>query len=136
MNQDEDHLRLLSIFHYVLGGILALFSCFPIIHLIFGLIMVSAPHRLETHGQPPPVLLGWFFVAFAMIFILLGWALAALILWSGRCLQQRRRYLFSFVMACIECAFVPLGTVLGVFTLIVLMRPTVKSLYPDQNPVR
>ncbi len=30
---DLEHLRLLSIFHYVVGGILALFSCFPILVL-------------------------------------------------------------------------------------------------------
>jgi hypothetical protein len=32
MANDEQNLKLLSIFHYVVGGIMALFSCFPIIH--------------------------------------------------------------------------------------------------------
>ena len=32
-------------------------------------------------------------------------------------------------MAAISCAFMPFGTVLGVFTLIVLLRPGVKELF-------
>jgi hypothetical protein len=32
-------------------------------------------------------------------------------------------------IAGIECIFIPFGTVLGVFTIIVLMRPTVKELF-------
>jgi hypothetical protein len=32
MSEDEQYLRLLSIFHYVVGGIAALFACFPIFH--------------------------------------------------------------------------------------------------------
>ena len=32
-------------------------------------------------------------------------------------------------MAAISCAFMPFGTVLGIFTLIVLTKPPVKSLF-------
>ena len=32
MTRDEEHLRILSIFHYVVAGIVALFSLFPVIH--------------------------------------------------------------------------------------------------------
>jgi len=34
MDRDEEQLRLLSIFHYVVAGLAALFSFFPIFHLI------------------------------------------------------------------------------------------------------
>ena len=33
MNQDEEHLRLLSIFHYVCAGLSAFFACIPLIHV-------------------------------------------------------------------------------------------------------
>jgi hypothetical protein len=36
-------------------------------------------------------------------------------------------------MAGIECVFMPFGTVLGVFTLVVLTRPSVKPLFEDQR---
>ena len=47
MNQDLEHLRLLSIFHYVVAGITAFFACFPVFHLVFGLVMLLAPGTLE-----------------------------------------------------------------------------------------
>ena len=34
MNQDEEHLKLLSTFHYILAGMAGLFALFPIFHLI------------------------------------------------------------------------------------------------------
>ncbi len=40
MQQDEEHLKLLSIFHYVVGGLAALFACFPIFHLIMGIVFI------------------------------------------------------------------------------------------------
>jgi len=33
------------------------------------------------------------------------------------------------VMAAIECIFMPFGTVLGVFTIVVLARPSVKEMF-------
>ena len=42
-NKDDEYLRLLSIFHYVVGGLAGFFALFPILHLIFGLLMVLAP---------------------------------------------------------------------------------------------
>jgi len=32
-------------------------------------------------------------------------------------------------MACIECLFIPFGTILGVFTIVVLSREPVKALF-------
>jgi hypothetical protein len=37
--------------------------------------------------------------------------------------------LYCLVVAGIECIFMPFGTVLGVFTIIVLMRPSVRNLF-------
>ena len=58
-----------------------------------------------------------------------GWALAACILAAGRMLARRRRYLFCLAMAGIECILMPFGTVLGVFTIIVLMRDSVREAF-------
>ncbi len=45
---DNEHLRLLSIFHYILSEIMALFACIPISHRIIGLVITLAPF-----GHPP-----------------------------------------------------------------------------------
>ena len=48
---------------------------------------------------------------------------------AGRNLARRRRYLFCQVVAGVGCMFMPFGTVLGVFTLVVLSRPAVRNLF-------
>ncbi|MDR6093565.1 hypothetical protein [Stenotrophomonas sp. SORGH_AS_0321] len=130
--QDADHLRLLSIFHYVVAGITALFSLFPLIHLLMGLAIVTGHLPMESEqGNEPfdPRLFGWFFVAFAGAFIAGGLTLAGFMAYAGRCLAQRRRHVLCMVVAGISCCFMPFGTVLGVFTLIVLVRPSVKAAF-------
>jgi hypothetical protein len=127
MNQDEQQLQLLSTFHYVCAGVVALFACIPFIHLIIGLMLVT---QSFGHGkEQPPAFVGWLFVGIAAVVILLGWTLAALLAWAGRCLARRVRYTFCCVVAGVACMFMPLGTVLGVFTILVLMRPSVKTLF-------
>jgi len=128
LSSDEQHLKLLSIFHYVAGGLAALFACVPIIHLVVGLFMLIAPRSVDS-STPPPALFGLIFILFALIIIVAGWSFAALVVISGRFLSRRRHYMFCFVMACVECMFMPFGTVLGVFTLIVLIRQSVKDLF-------
>ena len=50
MQQDEEHLKLLSIFHYVVGGLAALFACFPIFHLIIGVVFIALSGRPDAKG--------------------------------------------------------------------------------------
>ena len=129
MNQDAEHLRLLSTFHYVVGGLMAFFACIPIIHLTIGLLMLFAPHFL-AHGQnAPPAFVGLLFVFLGGGLMLLGWTLAIISILAGRCLSQRRRYRFCFVVACVICIWMPFGTVLGVFDILVLNRPSVKAMF-------
>ncbi len=126
MNQDEHYLNLLGIFHYVVGGMTAFFACFPIIHLIIGVALISGKF---DGGDPPPAFFGWLFVIAASFFILLGWALAAIVIFAGRRLRQRRSHTFCFVLACFECVIIPFGTVLGVFTIIHLSKDSVRQLF-------
>ena len=128
-NTDSEHLKLLSIFHYVVGGMAAFFACIPIIHLVIGLFLILAPGKFGHGSNQPPAFIGWFFVVFASVFILTGWTLAIFILLAGRFIARRKYYMFCFVMACVECLFMPFGTVLGVFTILVLNRQSVKELF-------
>jgi len=123
-----EHLRMLSIFHYALAAITSLFALFPVIHLVIGAALVSG--RMEANN-PEDRLVGWFFVVIAVCMILGGLALAGFVAYTGRCLAQRRRHMLCLVVAGIECAFMPFGTVLGVFSLIVLTKPQVKALFAN-----
>jgi hypothetical protein len=131
MNQDTEHLRLLSIFHYVVAGLAALFSFFPLLYTTIGAIFIfAARHGTPKPGEElPPEFLGWIFVGVGSFLFLLGIAMAICILMAGRCLSRRRCYSFALVIACIECLFIPFGTILGVFTIIALSRESVKELF-------
>jgi hypothetical protein len=133
MTCDDEQLRLLSIFHYVVAGLAGLFALIPIIHLVIGLFMVFASNKFAGNGQPPPAIIGWFFVIFASMFITMGLIFACLVLTTGRFLTKRKHYTFCLVMAGVECIFMPFGTVLGVFTLLVLMRESTKQLFIGQQ---
>jgi hypothetical protein len=129
MKQDLEHLRLLAIFHYVVAGLSFLCACFPLIHLAVGIGIVSGAFGTPRFGEPPPEFIGWVFIFFSTTFIVMGWAFAICLAVAGRLLQRQRGYMFCFVMAALACALMPVGTVLGVFTLIVLVRPSVKELF-------
>lgn len=127
--RDASHLNLLATFHYVGGALILLFACFPLIHVTLGLLMVSG--KLSSTGaQPgPPPVFGWLFVIVGLLFVVMGWAMGVLIIYSGRCIRTRRNWMFSLVMAGLMCMSVPIGTALGVFTFVVLLRDSVKRLY-------
>src|SRR5438067_10067177 len=124
--QEEQHLQLLAIFHYIVGGLAALFACLPLIHLTIDLVMVFGGF---SGSQAPPAFVGWLFIILGGGFFLVGQSLAICIIIAGRFLAQRKRYLFVFVVACCECVFMPFGTVLGVFTIVLLSRESVKSAF-------
>ena len=131
MNQDDEHLKLLAIFHYIVGAIGAFFACFPLLYVGMVVLFVASPHFM-TEGQkgpPPPAAIGYVFIAIGAFFALLGWSAAIATVISGRYITKRRKRLFSVVMAAILCMFMPFGTVLGVFTIIVLTKESVQRLY-------
>jgi len=110
----------------VVAGLMALFACIPFIHFFMGLALATGTFP-DTDPEAQPI--GIFIMVFAGLFILAGWTLAVLIAYAGRSLQARRRYTYCLVMAGVECIFMPFGTVLGVFTIIVLMRDSVKEMF-------
>jgi hypothetical protein len=127
MNKDIEHLRLLAIFHYVLAGLAALGGCFTCLYIVIGMALVSG--SAGTGPGPAEPAIGWMFVAIGTTFLILALAFAVGLAIAGRLLQRCRGYLFCMVMAAIACAWTPFGTILGVFTIFVLVRPSVKELF-------
>lgn len=133
MDQNADHLRLLSIFHYVVAAFAALFALFPVIHLAIGIAILTG--RFAGGGSDDGALwVGGFFVAFASVWILAGLAFAVCVFLAARNLAKRTRYLYCLVIAGLECMFVPFGTVLGVLTLVVLTKEPVKAMFGVAAP--
>lgn len=133
--QDAEHIKLLVIFHYILAGVLAVIACIPIIHVLMGFFMMYAASRASTAmpADDAAVMqsMSWVFVLVGCAVIITGWVFAFLVYLSGRYLSRRENHTFIFVIACICCLQFPFGTALGVFTIIVLQRPSVKRLFED-----
>lgn len=134
---DSSHLNALSVCHFIWGGLLAFFSCFPIIHIVLGVMVMngSVPMNSSTSPGAPqldPHWFGLFFIIFGSLFVLLGWTLAGFTIASGLFIRRRRRRMWSIVIAAINCAIIPFGTTLGVFTLIVRLRDSVRHAYEDR----
>ncbi len=89
-------------------------------------------------GGPPPqelfAIFKWFYLVFGALLIIGG----VCNLLSGLSIHARRHRVFSLVVAAINCIQIPFGTVLGVFTIVVLMRDSVRELYdaqPSDEPI-
>jgi len=130
MTEEEQQLDLLAIFHYIVGGLTALFSCFFLIHVAIGIAMLCG--AFDGKGAPPKFI-GWFFILFPSAFILAGWIFAGFIIAAGRRLKRRASRTFCLVIAGLECFLMPFGTILGVFTIVVLMKDPVKQLFTAGN---
>ncbi len=129
MTQDEQHLNLISIFYYVVGSFAALFALVPIIHLVIGIMMLQGVVPLDDSGTPAPAPLAWLFISLAIVLMAFGAALAVVMFLMGKYVKRRTRYNFCLIGAVFSCLFMPLGTALGIFTIIVLSRPAVKQMF-------
>lgn len=127
---DAGHLRLLAIFHGVFAALGVLFLGFLLLHYVLMSQVFSNPKFWQNgHGTIPPaemfMFFKWFYV-FAGVMIVVGMALNAV---SGWCIARRQARTFSLVIAGLNCLQVPFGTALGVFTLVVLLRDSVREVY-------
>ena len=129
---DLRHLRLLSIFHYVVAGMMGLFTCFPGIYVGLGVMFLTNPPPQPGTNPEELKVIGGFFLAFGLAFVLIQLALAIALFVAGKSLSNRKRYTYCLIVAAISCLFFPFGTALGVCTLVVLCRASVKPLF-DQS---
>ena len=127
---DADHLKLLSIFHFVGAGLALLGILFLLAHFMMFNAFFADPKIWQAQKQAP--LPAEFFAIFKWFYLIFGvWFLASGVLnmISGFCLRARKHRTFSLVVAAINCLHLPLGTILGVFTIVVLIRDSVRELY-------
>jgi len=132
--KDLEHLRILAIFHFVSAGLALLGLCLVAAHyMLFRAILMDPAVFANAKGGPPPKeffeFLKIFYVIAAVWFALSG--LGNLL--SAIYLRQRRNRTLSMVVACFNCLYMPLGTVLGVFTFVVLGRDSVIELYDSSR---
>ena len=125
-NQDENNLDLLSTFHYITGVLTALVASIPLIHLVIGIVMLASNlNRGDFASRNIALTL----IIIAAVIILAGWTFGVLLIVCGSRLKKRRSYSYCLVVAYLECLIVPIGTVLGIFSILTLTNVSVKKLF-------
>jgi len=127
-NDDLSHLKILSICFYVKAGLTALTALIFSIYVILGAVFMTADIPRKA-GDPPPELMGGIFAFVGIVLMAIFFILAFLAFYAGRSLSKHKNYTFCLVIAGLVCLSMPLGTILGIFTIMVLMRDSVKTLF-------
>jgi hypothetical protein len=139
-SKDAEHLRTLVICHYIKAGLTLIMSAFiPLHYAIIRMVFTNPEFTMsmkeaQKGGQPMPFDPQQFFALFQWFYVIAGvFMLAAIILTviSGRFIQRRVNRTFSIVIAGFLCLFFPFGTILGIFTIIVLTKESVMRLYDE-----
>jgi hypothetical protein len=127
-SKDESDLRMLSVFHYVWS---ALIGCSSLGIVGYFLIIAGAIASAPTHGENPQnaEAAGAVTAGVGVVFGLVMVVLFILHLLAAAGLKKKTRYGLAMAMSAMACLSVPLGTALGVWTMMVLQRPSVKALF-------
>jgi heme/copper-type cytochrome/quinol oxidase subunit 3 len=128
LEQKKTHLDVLAVFHYVYGGLTALFG---LVILAFLAVGMGAASGWGNDWEPEAgcSILAVIFV----VFVLLG-GTAVLNFLAARNLQRRRGYILVLVTAALNCTSVPFGTLLGIFTLAIVANVETRRLFDEHAP--
>ena len=132
---DDRHLSVLSILHFVGAGLAFLGLGFVGLHYAMFSSVFNNPDLWKGAAQPPPA---DFFGVFKWIYVVLAaWYVTSLVLnlLTGIYLRRKVHRTFCFVVAGMNCLQFPLGTILGIFTIIVLARDSVRSAFAPRASV-
>ena len=134
-DQDQGHLKTLSICYYVMAGLSVIATLFGAIYVVMGGMMMSGnftPSGGSHHDTEALQAMGGMFLGIGIFCILITLTSAVLEFIVARRIVERRSRMLCLIVAGINCLSMPIGTVLGVFTFIVLSRPQVATSF-DQG---
>jgi hypothetical protein len=131
---DEEHLRLLSIGYYISGGFSIVFSLLGFLYMAIGIffLMISRSSTIAV-GEPPPQFIGSILAIMGLAVFLFLIVMGVLKLVSGSHIKKRKSRILCMVVAGVNCLEFPYGTLLSIFTFLVLNRSSVKKLFVESG---
>jgi hypothetical protein len=125
--QDDEHLNLLAIFYYVYAGLSGLGVLYGLLYAVMGAAMGRIPLQPgRPGGETFPTA---FFTVFGIAIMVLSGIGIWLNIATASALKARKNTLLIQINAALHCLSIPIGTVLGIFTFVVLARPSIKALF-------
>lgn len=122
---DQSSLDSLAIFHYVYAALIALGGCIVLAAVALGFGVATTATHLHGSGM----LAGGAFVIVLTCVAAILLLKAFLVFYSGVNLRRAKHKTLSQIVACVCCLNFPMGTALGIFTLVTLGKPAVAARY-------
>jgi hypothetical protein len=124
---DRNDLRMLATIY----NILSILGCIMmvlvlIIFIVFGIIMIAG---ISSAGGGSASMVGLIPIGMGLFVALIQGVGVFLGFFLSKCYRERQHWTFCFVMACLSLPQVPLGTLLGIYALMVLNRPSVQKMF-------
>jgi len=137
MEKDLEHLKLLGIFHYIWGALSLLGGIFiGGYFLVIGVIMMNnPPTSTSSEDSGTASMAGGILIGVGVVLFLVVVVYGILTLMAGgKYRKHQGGYWFCFILAIVTLVIggIP-GIVLGIFSLIVLSRESVKTLFRGQS---
>lgn len=128
MENTNNNLSTFSILYLVKGILTLSISLFFVFYVFIGFVIGNSDdwiHKTDSLPINPAIII----IAIGAIGLIISIAMGILTLLVSKYLREVRNYNFIFVMAIINCLTGILGILLGIFTIIELMKPEVKQLF-------
>ena len=123
---DNEHLRLLRIGFFISAAQTAIFIPFGLLYAGMGLMFSQLP---TGASPPPPAFVSWFMGLFGAAFAGFAAVAATLKLLTAIRLKERRSRVMCLIAAGLSCMELPYGTLLGIWTFMVLGRSSVRRQF-------
>ena len=137
MEKDLEHLKLLGVFHYIWGALSLIGGIIiGVYFLVFGVILMNnPPTSTSSEDTGATSMAGGILIGVGVVLFLIVVAYGILTLMAGgKYRKHQGGYWFCFILAIVTLVIggIP-GIVLGIFSLIVLSRESVKTLFRGQS---
>ena len=137
MEKDLEHLKLLGIFHYIWGALSLIDGIIiGVYFLVFGVILMNnPPTSTSSEDTGATSMAGGILIGVGVVLFLIVVVYGILTLMAGgKYRKHQGGYWFCFILAIVTLVIggIP-GIVLGIFSLMVLSRESVKTLFRGQS---
>jgi hypothetical protein len=137
MEKDLEHLKLLGIFHYIWGALSLIGGIIiGVYFLVFGVILMNnPPTSTSSEDTGATSMAGGILIGVGVVLFLIVVVYGILTLMAGgKYRKHQGGYWFCFILAIVTLVIggIP-GIVLGIFSLMVLSRESVKTLFRGQS---
>lgn len=137
IDQNDEHLKILSICYVAWAAWSGAMTLLMLPFLGLMAFVMSKPELFANNrgAPPPPEWIGTIMVVVAIFAAAMGIAMTAFSYFCGRFLRERRHRMFCMIVAVLNCFSVPFGTLLGVFTIVVLERDEVRAAFAQKSEI-